>query len=64
MMLRRAGLGLLIGAVLMAPSGASAGPAFVFEPFNGTVFYAEDPDVLWFPASLTKLMTAYSPSRP
>jgi D-alanyl-D-alanine carboxypeptidase len=23
------------------------------------VFYAEDPDALWFPASLTKLMTAY-----
>ena len=59
MMLRRAGLGLLVGAVLMAPSGASAGPALVFEPYNGTVFYAEDPDAQWFPASLTKLMTAY-----
>jgi len=59
MMLRRAGLGLLIGAVLAAPSAAAAGPALVFEPFNGTVFYAEDPDAPWFPASLTKLMTAY-----
>ena len=59
MMLRRAGLGLLVGAVLMASSGASAGPALVFEPYNGTVFYAEDPDAQWFPASLTKLMTAY-----
>ena len=59
MILRRAGLGLLVGAVLMAPSGASAGPALVFEPYNGTVFYAEDPDAQWFPASLTKLMTAY-----
>jgi len=59
MMLRRAGLGLLVGAVLMAPTGASAGPALVFEPYNGTVFYAEDPDASWFPASLTKLMTAY-----
>ena len=59
MMLRRAGLGLLVGAVLMASSGASAGPALVFEPYNGTVFYAEDPDTQWFPASLTKLMTAY-----
>jgi len=58
-MLRRAGLGLLVGAVLMASSGASAGPALVFEPYNGTVFYAEDPDAQWFPASLTKLMTAY-----
>jgi D-alanyl-D-alanine carboxypeptidase len=54
-----AGLGLLVGAVLMASSGASAGPALVFEPYNGTVFYAEDPDAQWFPASLTKLMTAY-----
>jgi len=43
----------------MAPSLASAGPALVFEPYNGTVFYAEDPDASWFPASLTKLMTAY-----
>ena len=59
MMLRRAGLGPLVGAVLMASSGASAGPALVFEPYNGTVFYAEDPDAQWFPASLTKLMTAY-----
>jgi D-alanyl-D-alanine carboxypeptidase len=59
MKLRRAGLGLLVGAVLLAPTNASAGPALVFEPYNGTVFYAEDPDVPWFPASLTKLMTAY-----
>src|SRR6202162_2389240 len=59
MMLRRAGLALLLGAVLMAPTRASAGPALVFERYNGTVLYAEDPDAQWFPASLTKLMTAY-----
>ena len=59
MMLRRAGPGLLVGAVLMASTAAFAGPALVFEPHNGTVFYAEDPDAQWFPASLTKLMTAY-----
>ena len=53
MMLRCAGLSLLVGAVLMAPSSASAGPALVFEPYNGTVFYAEDPDAQWFPASFT-----------
>ena len=58
-MLRRAGLGLLVGAILLAPSVASATPALVFEPYNGTVLYAEDPDARWFPASLTKLMTAY-----
>lgn len=38
---------------------ASAAPALVFEPHSGTVLYAEDPDAKWFPASLTKLMTAY-----
>ncbi len=43
----------------MAPSVASAAPALVFEPYKGTVLYAEDPDAQWFPASLTKLMTAY-----
>ncbi len=59
MMLRRSGLGLLVGAILMAPTGASAGPALVFEPYKGTVLYVEDPDAQWFPASLTKLMTAY-----
>ena len=58
-MMRRAGLGLIVGALLAAPSVASAGPALVFEPINGTVFYSEDPDVAWFPASHTKLMTAY-----
>jgi D-alanyl-D-alanine carboxypeptidase len=59
MKLRRACLGLLAGAILLAPPAASAGPALVFEPYNGTVFYAEDPDAAWYPASLTKLMTAY-----
>ena len=58
MVLRGAGLGLL-GAMLVAPSIVSAGPALVFEPYSGIVLYAEDPDAQWFPASLTKLMTAY-----
>ena len=44
MVLRRAGLGLVVGALLMVPTAASAGPTLVFEPYNGTVFYAEDPD--------------------
>ncbi len=59
MKLRRACLGLIAGAVLLAPQAALAGPALVFEPYNGTIFYAEDPDAQWYPASLTKLMTAY-----
>lgn len=36
-----------------------AGPALLFEPANGKVLYAEEPDSLWYPASLTKIMTAY-----
>ncbi len=44
---------------MLVPTIAAASPALVFEPYNGTVFYAEDPDARWFPASLTKLMTAY-----
>src|SRR6516162_6531122 len=59
MMLRRAGLSFLVGAALFVPSDAFAGPTLLFEPYNGTIFYAEDADVPWFPASLTKLMTAY-----
>jgi D-alanyl-D-alanine carboxypeptidase len=58
-MLRRAFLSLFAGAALLAPSLAVASPALVFEPYNGTVFYAEEPDAPWFPASLTKMMTAY-----
>ena len=58
-MLRRAFLGLFAAFALLAPTAANASPALVFEPYNGTVFYAEDPDTLWFPASLTKMMTAY-----
>ncbi|MGV1013989.1 MAG: D-alanyl-D-alanine carboxypeptidase family protein [Methyloceanibacter sp.] len=59
MMLRRACLSFFAGAMLIAPQATAAGPALVFEPYNGTIFYAEDPDALWYPASLTKLMTAY-----
>jgi D-alanyl-D-alanine carboxypeptidase len=59
MNLRRACLGLVAAVVLIAPQPVSAGPALVFEPYNGTIFYAEEPDALWYPASLTKLMTVY-----
>jgi D-alanyl-D-alanine carboxypeptidase len=49
--------GLLAGLGLARP--AEAGPALVFDPANAQVLYAEDPDLAWYPASLTKLMTAY-----
>lgn len=43
----------------MSVQAALAGPALLFEPTTGKVLYAEDPDTLWHPASLTKIMTAY-----
>ena len=58
-MLRRAFLSVLASLVMSIPSIGLASPALVFEPYNGTVFYSEEPDALWFPASLTKMMTAY-----
>ena len=38
---------------------AAAGPALLVDPTDGRVFYAEDQDRAWHPASLTKMMTAY-----
>ena len=46
-------------AVSVASQRAAAGPALVFDPSTNVVLYAERPDQLWHPASLTKLMTAY-----
>ena len=54
---------LIAGIVLVAsaglPGSASAAPALVFDSADGHVLYAEDADASWYPASLTKLMTAY-----
>ena len=58
-MLRHAFYCVLFAALLAGTTIAKASPSLVFEPYNGTVFYAEDPDKLWFPASLTKMMTLY-----
>jgi len=38
---------------------AMANPALLFEPSTGKVLYSEDIDDVWYPASLTKLTTAY-----
>jgi D-alanyl-D-alanine carboxypeptidase len=43
----------------MCPRAVFAGPTLVFNMENGHVLYADDPDVPWYPASLTKMMTAY-----
>ena len=55
---------VLIAATLLAASAglpdiATAAPALVFDAADGHVLYAEDADASWYPASLTKLMTAY-----
>ncbi|MDZ4841606.1 MAG: D-alanyl-D-alanine carboxypeptidase family protein [Hyphomicrobium aestuarii] len=36
-----------------------AGPALVFEVETSRILHADNPDTAWYPASLTKLMTAY-----
>jgi D-alanyl-D-alanine carboxypeptidase len=46
-------------AVAVALSPAVAGPALLFEAASGRILYAEDQDDQWFPASLTKILTAY-----
>lgn len=51
-------MGVTLSAVAPRPE-AQAGPVLLLEPASGTVLAAEDPDQAWYPASLTKLMTAY-----
>lgn len=43
----------------LCPQATFAGPTLVFNMEDGHVLYADDPDVPWYPASLTKMMTAY-----
>jgi D-alanyl-D-alanine carboxypeptidase len=52
----------LLALLLIAGLGCKdviAGPALLFDVGNNKVLYAEEPDSLWYPASLTKMMTAY-----
>ena len=49
--------GALAWTLWAAP--AAAGAALVFDTSDGHVLYSEDPDAPWYPASLTKMMTAY-----
>jgi D-alanyl-D-alanine carboxypeptidase len=39
--------------------GAKAGPSLLFEPATGAVISQDHAGMAWYPASLTKLMTAY-----
>lgn len=50
----------LVAALLAASTNkSSAGPALVFEFETSRILAAENEDAAWYPASLTKLMTAY-----
>src|SRR5262245_41243621 len=54
--------GLLAGLLLAgiwAANPASANPAILFDLANGKVVMHQDAFKRWYPASLTKLMTAY-----
>ena len=49
----------LVAAALVVPAVARATPALVVEVESGKVLLAEDATKPWYPASITKLMTAY-----
>jgi D-alanyl-D-alanine carboxypeptidase len=55
----RALVAALVWAGATTPQPAGAGPTLLFDPASGQVLYAEDQDDQWYPASLTKIMTAY-----
>ncbi|MGI9408243.1 MAG: D-alanyl-D-alanine carboxypeptidase family protein [Hyphomicrobiaceae bacterium] len=46
-------------AMTAVSPGHASGPAILFDASNGAVIYADEPDTLWYPASLTKLMTTF-----
>lgn len=50
---------LVFFVVALLPLRADAGPVLLFDVSSKKVLYAEDADRLWYPASLTKIMTAY-----
>ncbi|MBA2126491.1 D-alanyl-D-alanine carboxypeptidase [Hyphomicrobium methylovorum] len=59
MQARAAGFATIILTWLGGMAPALANPTLLFEPSTGKVLYAEDIDDVWYPASLTKIMTAY-----
>lgn len=49
----------VVAGAIWAPTPSAAGPTMLIDESNGRVIYAEEPDQSWYPASLTKIMTAY-----
>jgi D-alanyl-D-alanine carboxypeptidase len=58
-MRRGTGYLALVLIAILSSRAATAGPALLFEASNGKVLFAEGADTPWYPASLTKMMTAY-----
>ncbi|UPA27497.1 D-alanyl-D-alanine carboxypeptidase family protein [Shinella oryzae] len=58
-MLGRAWKCLVVAACLFMASAASATPVLVVDPDSHQVLYEEDAGVPWYPASTTKLMSAF-----
>ncbi len=50
---------ILLACSLVQSTVSSAGPSIVFEAATGDVIHSDSPGAPWYPASLTKLMTAY-----
>lgn len=48
-----------VAALAIPLSKAWAGPSLVIDVTTREVIFSEEPDAAWYPASLTKLMTAY-----
>jgi D-alanyl-D-alanine carboxypeptidase len=48
-----------LAATIWEPAPAIAGPTMLVDETSGRVIYSEEPDQSWYPASLTKIMTAY-----
>jgi D-alanyl-D-alanine carboxypeptidase len=55
-----AGFALAAMAVLASAGGVAAGPSLVVDAASGRVIQSEEATRPWYPASLSKLMTAYT----
>ena len=49
----------VLASLLTASQNVSANPVVVFDSAQGKVIFASDAGKPWYPASLTKIMTAY-----
>ncbi len=52
-------IAIVLACFFVRSPASSAGPSIVFEASTGNVIHSDSPGAPWYPASLTKLMTAY-----